>query len=891
MKRIGIISLIIMNTAGTISAQDPQWGWVWGLHTQNNELATAVASDPVTGEVYLAGLWRGDLSTVIPTGGTESTDLSSTFGGEDGMVVKLDPDGNILWAFKLGSEANDKVTDILVDETGHFYICGSLASGTGHFEGTGPPSADSEYINPGAPTAYLARYDPEGILEWVRFAGELEASEGSAIASNQEGVFLTGHHEGTVSFGDLPPYSSVGGTDLFMVRYDPDGNELWHISTGSELDDYAEDIVCDLSHLYVGGRFLGTQVLHWDLSRLLNIFLLSGTSGQAEGFVAEFTTEGFHRWTQVISSDLDDDCRGLALDSDQVFVAGTLGSEALFPMHADNPVTIKGGRDAYICALTRDDGATKWVRTLTGDLAGDQVVRDLSRDLSGGLYMTGFFTNNVTTTDIISDSKGLEDVFLAAYTRSGDEKWIKTAGSAGADMGNGVCAATPGRIYLAGEYEVEIGFDSRLLPDNNNANAFLAQLNLECMDAVGGKLTALDTVVAEGEVITLFLKEYYGDIRWEFSLPGQNNWSLLTADLRDSIEHFPSGTADYRAYVTSSNCASDSSNVVRVEVLNTIIRFADAGKDTIICPGDSIKLQASGGDFYKWDPPEGLDQPESASPWAKPRFTTDYVVHVTRMDGLTDTDTVTIHVYPHPQVNAGEDIQICLGDQVELSAVTEHTPFWFPSEGLDDPTLLNPTAQVDTTTVFGVVVIDTFGCHGYDDLTIFVIHPPRADAGADQLITAWFGTRLEATLGPGETGTWSVESGYGLFEDPRAPDTRVYDLQLGENIFRWAVTNGICPDAVARVKITVEDFLVPTVITPNGDGKNDYFHISGIEQFSNTELVVLNRWGEEVYRVSPYNNSWDGVNRNGVELPEDTYYVIVKITDDDIRKGYIMIVR
>jgi gliding motility-associated-like protein len=105
------------------------------------------------------------------------------------------------------------------------------------------------------------------------------------------------------------------------------------------------------------------------------------------------------------------------------------------------------------------------------------------------------------------------------------------------------------------------------------------------------------------------------------------------------------------------------------------------------------------------------------------------------------------------------------------------------------------------------------------------------------------------------------------------------------------VTNGICPELVGRIKIMVEDFLIPTVITPNGDGKNDYFHVSGIERFTDSELVVLNRWGEEVYRVSPYHNNWDGVNQNGMELTEDTYYMILKITGDDIRKGYLMIIR
>ena len=891
MKRIGFVYMLFLYTAALLNAQDPYWDWVKPFYSPDEERATSVASDPRTGEVYVAGEWRGDLMVAFPDGVTESTDFAATFGGIDGAVVKLDPGGNVRWAFKVGGDGDDRINDIHVDESGHIYICGALANGNASFAGTGPPDATTEFFNPGFDKAFLAKYDPGGSLVWVRFAGELEVSEGRGIATNQEGIYLTGSHQGIVSFGVLPPSMSLGGEDIFIVNYTFDGAEKWHISAGSDKDDFAEGITCDETNVYVCGRFNGAALEYRDLSGNMVISTINTADGQFDGFAASFTTDGFHQWTRVIASAMDDDCRGLVMDGEHIYLAGMIGQEAVFPFYPANPVPHKGGEDAYVCALNRTDGATKWVRTLAGDADGSQVVNDLSMDLSGSLYMTGFYTTNVVTTDSVNDSKGLEDIFLASYTSSGDEKWIKTAGGSGIDMGNGVCASTPETIYLAGEYGDLIAFDSNILPDNSNQNMFAARLKLDCMDAVGGQLSGIDTVLVEGEVLTLVLKEYYGDIRWEFSLPGLNNWTLLTADNSETTQVFPSGTADYRTFVTSGNCAPDSSNVVRIEVLNANIRFADAGEDVTICPGDSVKLKASGGDFYKWDPHIGLDLPDVPDPWAKPRITTDYVVHVTQVDGLTDTDTITIFVLPRPKVVAGEDIQICLGEEVQLSAMADTSFIWHPSQWLDDPTSQNPMAMVDTSTTFGVVVTDSSGCRGHDEMTVFVTAPPVPNAGWDKVLTAMFDIQLEAILGPGESGTWNVESGNGNFEDPHAPDTKVTDLGLGENIFTWTVTNGICPESVDRVKIMVEDFLIPTVITPNGDGKNDYFHVSGIDRFSDSELVVLNRWGEEVYRVSPYHNNWDGINQNGMELSEDTYYMILKITGDNIRKGYLMIIR
>ncbi|MCK4746149.1 MAG: hypothetical protein KAT15_03900, partial [Bacteroidales bacterium] len=668
MKTIGLISLVFLINIALSQAQEPQWDWVEGLYTPDEERATAVASDPNTAEVYLAGEWRGTLAGFFPAGPTESTDFAATYGGVDGIVVKLDPAGNVMWAFKVGGEGDDRINDIHVDHQNNFYITGSMGAGTAVFSGTSSVTADSLFFNPSPAMCYLAKYDPLGRLLWFRWAANDNLAHGKAITSNSSAVFLTGHHQGTIQFGPHPPYASVGGDDIFIVKYTMDGAEEWHVAAGSDKDDFGEGIACDETHLYVAGSFNGAVLDYKDMSGGMITATINTADGQADVFVASSTTDGFHEWTRIIASALDDDCRGVALDSDHIYLAGTIGQEAIFPLYAANPVPYKGGEDAYVCAISRADGATRWVSTLTGDADGDQVVRDLSMDMSGGLYVTGFFTTNVTTTDVINDSKGVEDVFLAAYNRSGDEKWIKTAGSEGIDMGNGVCASTPGTVYLAGEYDDFTAFDSDLLPADGNQNMFVASLNLDCVDAIGGILSAPETVIPEGEAITLVLKNYLGDILWEFSLPGMNNWALLTADLSDSIQVFPSGTGDYRAFVTSGDCAPDSSNVIRIEVVNANIRFADAGEDVKICPGDSIQLKASGGDFYKWDPVDGLEPPDVPDPWAKPLITTSYVVHVTNADGLTDTDTVTVIVLPRPKVNAGADIEACQGEQVELSA-------------------------------------------------------------------------------------------------------------------------------------------------------------------------------------------------------------------------------
>lgn len=79
------------------------------------------------------------------------------------------------------------------------------------------------------------------------------------------------------------------------------------------------------------------------------------------------------------------------------------------------------------------------------------------------------------------------------------------------------------------------------------------------------------------------------------------------------------------------------------------------------------------------------------------------------------------------------------------------------------------------------------------------------------------------------------------------------------------------------VKEIISEVMIPNVITPNGDGKNDVLQIDGLELYTENNLSIFNRWGNEVYRSNgAYKNDWNG---NG--LNEGTYYYLLKIKAKD----------
>ena len=81
------------------------------------------------------------------------------------------------------------------------------------------------------------------------------------------------------------------------------------------------------------------------------------------------------------------------------------------------------------------------------------------------------------------------------------------------------------------------------------------------------------------------------------------------------------------------------------------------------------------------------------------------------------------------------------------------------------------------------------------------------------------------------------------------------------------------------------------VLTPNGDGKNDFFVIKNIDMYPNNQVRIFDRAGREVYAKKNYNNEWDGTI-NGTPLDENTYYYIIELGNGvKAKRGFITIVR
>lgn len=81
---------------------------------------------------------------------------------------------------------------------------------------------------------------------------------------------------------------------------------------------------------------------------------------------------------------------------------------------------------------------------------------------------------------------------------------------------------------------------------------------------------------------------------------------------------------------------------------------------------------------------------------------------------------------------------------------------------------------------------------------------------------------------------------------------------------------------------------IPNVITPNGDGHNDYFVIEGLENYPRTSLYIMDRNGKKVFESNNYQNDWGAEN-----LESGTYYYLLRLNDDNKTEkgGAISVIR
>ena len=153
------------------------------------------------------------------------------------------------------------------------------------------------------------------------------------------------------------------------------------------------------------------------------------------------------------------------------------------------------------------------------------------------------------------------------------------------------------------------------------------------------------------------------------------------------------------------------------------------------------------------------------------------------------------------------------------------------------------------------------------------------------------GATLQLTATGGAAHSWSNAN--GIISGQQTAVLTVRPSQTTTYTVTATNANGCSQSATITIEVR-EDFELisgTNILTPNGDGKNDYLVIRNIDMYPNNEIKIFDVAGRIVYSKKSYDNNWDGTF-SGSPLAKGTYYYIIDFGNGKAkRKGFVSIVR
>ncbi len=666
----------------------------------------------------------------------------------------IDP---IVYSTIVGGSATDDPNDIFVDDDGAAYVTGATASSdfpvtAGAYQ-TGLIGTEQD--------VFVFKLDPTGTSRvWATFIGhEFEESGLGVAVDPDDNIIVAGWTQSDRFPTTTGAYDRTqnGARDAFVVKLNSSSTVL------------------------LAGTVIGSAAAEecraLDVDRLGNIYITGFTdsrffpsSGDFRGlrdvFVSKFTPDLANlTWSTFLGGSNVDIGLAIQADADQsVFVGGRTESNDFVMVNAwDN--SHNGGQDAFL-ARVAPDGQSQIFATYIGGTR-EESLGGIALDDIGDVYIAGRTTSldfPVTTGTFDENYKGAGDGYYVKMLRDGsDVVYVSYLGAEGAEEVHDV-AVTANRepvIYgITRSLAFPVTDRACAVERAGDSDLFISMMNRD-----GNRILCSSYLGGEGQ--NEFSRALTIGPDGDFFLTGR------TVDDKFPVTDLSEGQGGADVFVTKFNCNQTSLDV-------------DAGPDITICfdQPERIGNPAVGGTGpykYSWEPEEGLSDPDIAQPQANPTEDTEYTLIVTDATGCRVQDRVIVRVRERLFADAGEDIEVCFGENVQLGGVPTGrggvgrlTYVWTPTIGLDDPTIANPMVTKSTISpvTYKVTITDAQGCTATDEMTL-TAHPfPLVDAGQDRLLCAGAISRLggaPTAQGPNGDFTYEWKPALGL-DDSTAPN-------------------------------------------------------------------------------------------------------------------------
>lgn len=359
--------------------------WAKSIGGVSSDQFTSVALDS-SSNIHIVGMYR---SSVDFDPGAGSFVLSSGVYGSL-FVLKLDHNGDFIWARSFDGDGYNIPRDITVDHSGNVYTVGDMGTKIDFDPGPGSYILESN----GNFDIFISKLDKDGEFAWAIHLGDTSYSYAYRIMADTSGnIYIAGHYNGTVDFDPGPNsfiMSSTGYISMYLLKLDTAAGFSWVKQIGGTGETVCNGITADkFNNIYATGFFSGNT----DFDPGTDSFIMKAPTQNA--FVFKWDSAGNFIFSKRLGANYATYGTAIGLDhSGNIYTGGYFERNTNMNPDPDSSVYLyaAGEQDIYISQLD-PNGKYLW----SGSIGGNQEDRlyAICIDQAGSLFTGGTFTGIV----------------------------------------------------------------------------------------------------------------------------------------------------------------------------------------------------------------------------------------------------------------------------------------------------------------------------------------------------------------------------------------------------------------------------------------------------------------------------------------------------------------
>jgi hypothetical protein len=422
--------------------------WAKRFGDKESQSSTDIAVDSA-GNILVVGTYHGqiDFGSQPPT----------SAGGKDVFLAKLSPDGDFRWSRTMGDALNQYATGVVADGSDNVIVLG-------HFEGYAD-FGGGPVMSAGLNDIVVAKLSSDNVPIWTKRFGSAAEERSYALAVDfSDNVLIAGFAAGDVDFGGP---ALIGPNGLVFAKLTGAGGHIWSRRFNADAADLLEavQIAADPS----GGVVFTTS---FGGSIYIDSTTETTSADDRDLLVVKLDPMGLPSWSLALGDGSLQYGKGVAVDGEgNVFVAADLFGSVDIP---NATLTSAGSSDVLLLKLN-PSGEVLWAKRF-GD-ANEQTVSGIALDDSGNILMTGAFKGILDFGGEPLESAGADDIFVVKLDVSGNHRWSRRFGGAGAQTATAVAADRSEYPVVAGDLFGDATFGAEPLTSAGSDDVFVLKLS------------------------------------------------------------------------------------------------------------------------------------------------------------------------------------------------------------------------------------------------------------------------------------------------------------------------------------------------------------------------------------------------------------------------------